>query len=286
MRDLSVVIVTWNSEDYVAACLRSLYENRGDLSLEVIVADNDSSDRTVEIVKGEFPGAHLIVNPGNFGFARATNQGLRVAEGGYLLLLNPDTVVLEGTLSEMVRFMDENPRVGCLGPQLLNPDGSIQPSCREFLTYEILIWEFTGLSKLLPHHRRLGRWRMGYFDHGSAREVDQPMGACLMVRREALEEVGSLDEDFFIFMNDQDFCYRLKKAGWVNYFYPIPKVAHHKGASVVAAKERMIMVSHKAIYQFLQKYASLNAPRFLVPVFGFFLAVSGIIRMVFRRFLS
>lgn len=285
MTDLSAIIVTWNSEDYITQCLRSLGENMGDVALEVILVDNNSADRTVEIVKRGFPPVRLIRNPGNFGFARATNQGLKLARGRYLLLLNPDTVVQSGTLLQMVRFMDDNPQVGSLGPQLLNPDGTIQPSCREFLNYQILLWEFTGLSRLFPGHRRFGRWRMGYFNHDSPREVDQPMGACLMLRREALEEVGELDEDFFIFMNDQDLCYRLKEQGWVSYFHSSPKVVHHKGASVVQARERMILVSHKAMYRFLRKHASKRTRYLFLPLFGFLLAVTAVPRTMLWRFL-
>lgn len=280
MTDVSIVIVTWNSEDYIANCLHSLQENTANLSLEVGLVDNNSADQTVDIVRREFPDVHLIANPDNFGFARATNQGLKVARGRYLLLLNPDTIVQNGALSEMAGFMDENPRVGSLGPQLLNPDRTVQPSCREFLSYEVLIWEFTLLSRLFPRHPRFGRWRMGYFDHTRAREVDQPMGACLMVRREALEEVGLLDEDFFIFMNDQDLCYRLRKAGWVNYFYPEPKVIHRKGASSQRVKASLMSSQHTSIYSYLKKHHQSR----LLPFFGFFLLVSAILRLLYYRF--
>jgi len=191
---LSIIIVTWNSEAYIQNCLHSLDEEIQGWELEVIVVDNASSDKTVKIIEKEFPQVHLIVNAQNFVFARAVNHGINLSRGERLLLLNPDTIVCPEALKSMVQFMESNLKVGVVGPQLLTPEGKIQPSCREFPSYSTLLFEFLGLSRLFPRDRVWGRWRMGYFNHKTRREVDQPMGACLLIRRKVVEEIGLFDE--------------------------------------------------------------------------------------------
>jgi GT2 family glycosyltransferase len=279
--DLSIIIVTWNSQEYIRNCLDSIFLSSGNFSSEVIMVDNGSSDQTAEIVEEFYPQVNLIQNKTNLGYAKANNQGLEEAKGEYILLLNPDTQVLEDALFLMYELMEQNPKVGALGPKLLNPDKSVQPSCREFPTFSTLVWEFSGLSRLFPRSKTFGRWRMGYFDFDKAREVDQPMGSCLMLRKETLENVGIFDENFEIFFNDVDLCYRIKKSGWKIYFYPEAKVIHHKGASTRKAKARMIWLSHLAFYKFFKKHKPGLANRLLLFIFLIPLIFSAGVRILF-----
>jgi len=273
---VSVIIVTWNSEKEISNCLSSL---RNDL--EVIVVDNCSQDRTKEIVRKRFPNVKLLENPSNLGFAEANNRGIRVAKGEYILLLNPDTVVREGSIEKMVEFMNTHPDVGVIGPKLLNRDGSIQPSCREFPSYKNILFELTGIPRVFP---RLSLWRMGYFNHNTLREVDQPMGACLLIRRDLLREIGGFDETFPIFMNDVDLCYRIKNRGWKVLFFPEAEVFHFKGKSTQRLKARKIIIAHRSLYQYFKKH---KKPPFIIDaLIGGILLFTALLRIMFSSGLT
>jgi GT2 family glycosyltransferase len=281
--DISILIVTWNSQDFIRNCLDSIFLLPDRVRSEIIIVDNASSDQTVKIVREFYPEANLIENKSNSGYAKANNQGIEQAQGRYLLLLNPDAQLMDDSLSSMYELMEGNPRIGALGPKLLNPDRSTQASCREFPRFSTLIWEFTGLSRLLPNSRTFGGWRMGYFAFDRPREVDQPMGSCLMLRKETLEQVGSFDENFSMFFNDVDLCYRIKEAGWKIYFHPDAQVIHHKGASTRKAKRRMIWLSHLAFYKFFRKHRRGPANRFLLLLFSIPLFLFALPRMLLRK---
>lgn len=251
--DLSVVTVTWNSSGYLSDCLDSVENQTGDLATEFIVVDNASTDGTTDIIRHKYPGVHLIVNERNLGYTQACNLGLKRAAGRYLLLLNPDTRLQPGALDRMMEYIAGHPGVGAIGPQLLNPDGSLQPSCRRFPSYRLMLWEFTGLSRLFPGHPVFGAWRMGDFDHRQTRSVDQPMGACLLLRREAIGQVGLMDERFVMFFNDVDLCRRLRAAGWDVVFFPDARVIHDAGSHVRRNRYRMILTSHKDCLRYFRK---------------------------------
>jgi len=253
MAHLSVIIVTWNSQDYIRPCLDSLFSQGQDL--EIITVDNGSPDSTLKILRDYETGIKIIENQSNLGFARAVNQGLKLASGDFILLLNPDTVLTPGALSTMTGFLTENPHIWALGPQLLNLDGSVQPSCRQFPDRLIMLYEFTGLSRLFPKNRTFGRWHMGYFDHLTPALVDQPMGACLMIRKDVLEKVGLLDEENFpMFFNEVDWCLRISRAGGQLYFLPQAKVYHHHGVSTRRVKKAMIISSHQSMIRYFAKH--------------------------------
>jgi GT2 family glycosyltransferase len=226
------------------------------MSTEVIVVDNASEDETRDIISRDFPTVQVIRNVENLGFTRGCNRGLAECRGQFILLLNPDTEVMPGSLDKMVQYMVTHSHVGGLGPQLLHPDGRLQLSCRQFPTYSLMLWEFSGLSILFPKSRIFGDWRMGYFDHCHLRAVDQPMGACLLIRKSALEEIGVLDEQFKMFFSDVDLCRRLKGAGWEIIFLPTAQVWHDMGSSVQRARGPMLAVSHRDCYRYFKKYRS------------------------------
>jgi GT2 family glycosyltransferase len=271
---LSVVIVTWNNRHYIRECLESVKREATDA--EVIVVDNNSADGTQGIVQREFPWVRLIRNSGNHGYARANNQGIEVSRGEYILLLNPDTEVNENAVEKILEFAKSQGKgVGGVAPQLVNPDLTVQSSCRAFPTLRILAWEFLGLSRLFPRSRTFGSWRMGYFDHASVREVDQPMGSCLLVPAKVFDGVGLLDERFPMFMNDVDLCYRMKKAGLPVVFFPGASVIHHLGGSTRGVRPAMIASSHRSIYRYFRKHHPSAANAFL----GGFLLLTAMVRV-------
>ncbi|HMP54729.1 MAG TPA: glycosyltransferase family 2 protein, partial [Candidatus Melainabacteria bacterium] len=233
-------------------------ERSSNLETEVYVVDNDSKDGSAAMVAEKHGWATLMANDDNLGFAKANNQVLRQAKGRYVLLLNPDTEVEPGALKTLIEFLEAHPKAGIVAPQLLNSDGSIQRSCRQFPTFTGMLFELVGLSKLFPKGSKMGTtfraYKMLDWEHDDEREVDQPEGACLLLRREVLEEVGLLDEGYFMLFEEVDWCYRIKKAGWQIWFTPKARVMHHYGQSIKQVKARMILSSHRGLYRFWRKH--------------------------------
>ena len=279
--ELSIVIVTWNSEEVIKDCLDSVYSQKDDLDFEVLVVDNDSYDDTKKIIRENFPQVDLITNKENSGYSIANNQGVEKSKGEFVLLLNPDVKLISGFLLKSLDFMKKNPEAGALGPQLLNPDGSIQPSCREFPGFSTIIWELFGLSYLFPESRVFGGWRMGYFDHSSTREVPQPMGSALLLRKRTLDQIGTFGTDFKIFFSDVDLCKRICDSGWKIYFYPEAKAFHLRGSSTGKAKPEMIFLSHLGFFKFLKKYKKGIFNKFLLIIFGSVLFIGALVRFLF-----
>jgi len=281
MPSLSIIIITWNSEEFIEKCLKSVFDTRGSTDLEVIVIDNASQDTITKIIERFKPEVRLISNQINLGYAKGNNQGIEVSKGDYILLLNPDVELKENCSKVMFDFMENHKDIDALGPQLLNPDGTIQPSCREFPDFSILLWELTGLSLLFPKSKNFGGWRKGYFDFQSPREVDQPMGSCLFLRRKVIQKIGAFDEQFPIFFNDVDLCYRIKKSGGKLYFLPEAKALHYKGGSTRQAKPEMILSSHLSFFRFLSKYKNGALNRILLYLSGILLLVTALLRIIF-----
>ena len=269
MVDLYIIIVNWNTKEYLLPCLRSIIEEGQRMGWEVIVVDNGSRDGSREEVKRVFPSAHLIGNEKNFGFAKAANQGLQKASGRYALLLNPDTQVRNGAIERLVSFMDAHSDVGVAGAQLLNADGSKQNSIANFpslgtelLNKSLLRWLF---PKKFPGKER---------NYSEPIEVDSVIGACMMVRRDTLDQVGLLDEDYFLFLEETDWCYRMKKEGWKNYHVPQAEIYHFQGKSAETVKKRARVEFYRSRYHFFKKNRG--------NLQWFFLLIGLIIRLGFQ----
>ena len=224
--DLSIVIVTHNSISPVEKCLRSLKEHPPGGEYEVIVVDNASSDGTPELIRDSFPFARLIANEDNRGYSKGVNQAFLESTGRYFLVLNPDIIVKKGSIDELVRFMDANPGAGIAGSKLVFPDGTVQDSCRAFYTIKALFLRRTFFGKLFPKAKALREHLMSDYDHAEAREVDWIIGACMIVRREAVAEVGLMDERFFLYFEDTDWCYRMKQHGKQVWYVPQSEMVH------------------------------------------------------------
>jgi GT2 family glycosyltransferase len=233
-KDLSICIVNWNTDELLTTCVRSVFETIQNVTVEVIVVDNASNDNSVQRCMAEHasdPRFNLLQLTDNLGFAGGNNRALQLATGRYILLLNPDTLVLPGALDSAVAFLDAYPECGVMGPRLLNRDGSAQPSVGNFPTLSGMFWEATRLRKLFPRIRLFSRFKRIDMDYNQMQVVDQPSGACLFVRRSVVESVGPLDERYFMYYEEVDWCYRIKSAGWTIYYYPSISIIHLGGRS-------------------------------------------------------
>ncbi|MEJ7570000.1 MAG: glycosyltransferase family 2 protein [Gaiellaceae bacterium] len=224
MRDVSIVVVTHNALPWVEQCLESV---RGE---ETIVVDNGSTDGTVDVVRELFPEARILERE-NRGLAAGWNAGIAASSGRYVLILNADAWLTEGSLGRLVAFADEHPEAAVVGPRLSNPDGTLQRSVRGVPTLWRLATEYFFLRKLAPRTHLLNAFYAGDFGHDRVREAEVVMGACMLVRREAIDAVGPLDEDFFLFSEETDWCYRFGQAGWKLLFFPGAECVHVGGAS-------------------------------------------------------
>ncbi|MGC9393236.1 MAG: glycosyltransferase family 2 protein [Anaerolineae bacterium] len=228
---LSVIIVSWNVRDLLKRALTSVYASwNGKPGLEIIVADNASHDESVAMLRATFPDVHVIANAKNRGFTGGNNQGLAAATGDFVLLLNPDTEIVEDALPRMVDYIRAHPDVGMAGPQLLNPDGSVQSSRRHFPTLPVLFLESTWLEKLAP--RKLLRYYYAQEQPDDLiQNVDWITGAAMLTRREVVAQVGGMDEGFFMYSEELDWCRRIREAGWRVVYFPEARIIHHEGKS-------------------------------------------------------
>src|SRR5438093_4496785 len=253
--DLSIIIVTWNTCELLAKCLEAVPAAVGELAAEIWVVDNASSDSTVEMVQERFPEVHVIANRENRGWAGGNNQALKLSAGRFLLLLNADTEPRPGSLAALARFLDEHPDAGACGPMLLASDGSIQGNGRRFPTFWKEFLDVTGLRHLaLGAYIRHFGW--GREDFTTRAEVDEVTGACLLTRRETAEQVGLLDEQFFMYYDEVDWCRRMKSAGWRVFYVPEAQVVHHVAASVKQVGFEAYRRLFESQYRYFRKHAS------------------------------
>ena len=260
MIDLSVIIVSWNTKEYLLRCLKSVFRSEGHRSREVVVVDNGSKDGSEKEAKRLFPEIRLIVNEKNLGFSKATNQGIREASGRYLLLLNPDTEVREGAVETLVRFMEDHPEAGIGGALLFNEDGSKQNSIANFPSLATELLNKSLLRRFFPETFP-GKERR----YSGPVEVDSVIGACLITRREAVAEVGTLDEDYFLFFEETDWCYRMKNAGWRVFHVPQAEVVHFQGRGAEGRKREAKVEYYRSRYRFFRKNRR-KMERLLLPV--------------------
>ncbi len=267
--DLSVIIVSWNVRELLRQCLVSVVsrpssvvrQERGDLATgdwrlttEVIVVDNASADGTVEMLRADFTSVRVIANSENVGFTRGNNQALAIAQGRYLFLLNPDTELLPGALPTLIDYAEAHPRAGIIGPRLFYGDGTPQSSRRRFPTLATAFLESTKLQQWFPRNRALTRYYMLDTSDDATQEVDWVNGSAMFVRREVYDQIGGLDEAFFMYSEELDWCYRAKRAGWQVVYLPTALVTHYEGKSseqVVAARD---IYFHSSKIRFFRKY--------------------------------
>ena len=288
--DVSVVVVTYNVREFLEQALRSVERASAGLTVETWVVDNDSADGSAAMVRERFPDVHFIANDENVGFATANNQALRQAAGRHVLVLNPDTILQEDTLRTLITFMDARPDAGAAGCRILNPDGTFAPeSRRAFPTPAVAFYRITGLSKLLPRSPTFGRYNLTYLPQDRVCEVDALSGSCMMVRREAMwgadgtgdpgpgtggdgadgladgsasprspapgaQAAGLLDEAFFMYGEDLDWCYRIQRAGWRIYYTPETQIVHYKGESTKTGDLRYVLLFYGAMLRFVEKH--------------------------------
>lgn len=253
--DLSIIIVNYNTRQVTLNCLQSIKRSETRYRYDIYVVDNASHDGSVEAIRAQYPEVKLIVNTANVGFAKANNQAMRLAAGRYVLLLNSDTVIASDTLETMVAFMDEQPDVGASGCKVILPDGSLDKACkRGFPTPAASFYYAFGLAKLFPHVRRFNGYHLNYLHPDETHRIDCLVGAFMVVRQEAIAAVGMLDEQFFMYGEDIDWCYRIKQAGWDIVYYPKTTIIHYKGASNRQRRFKIVYEFHRAMHLFHRKH--------------------------------
>lgn len=250
--DLSIVVVNWNTRQLLRECLESVRAN-APASFELIVVDNGSTDGSVEMVRSDFPEVVLIANEDNRGFAAANNQGFAIARGTNILLLNSDTVVHGDVLAESVRYLERNPEVGAMGCRVLNTDGTVQLTCSRFPGLVAQFMMASGLWKL-KRPRFFGAYLMTDWQRDSEREVEVITGCYLLVRRVLIDQVGVLDEDFFFFGEETDWCLRMRKAGWKLMFAPVGTITHHGSASARKLNHKRDLLLTNALVRLQRKH--------------------------------
>jgi GT2 family glycosyltransferase len=255
--DISVIIVGWNAKRYLELCLESLASAPPRRSMEIIVVDNASSDGSAEMIESKFPHVKLIRSPENLGFAKGNNLAIRQSQGRYISTVNPDAKVLPGCLDALADFLDQNPTVGITGPRVLNPDLTLQSSCRRFPTLWNNFCPATGLTAAFKNSRFFSGEHMFFFPHDRTLAVDVLVGCFLMVRRETLEVVGLMDEGFYMYGDDLDWCRRCWKTGWKVVFFSGARAIHDRGAITAAYPVRFAIAQQRSVLYYWSKHHSL-----------------------------
>lgn len=252
---LSVIIVNYNAAPFLARCLASLEAHLGAVPHEICVVDNQSTDGSAEMVRRQFPGVQLVVSPRNVGFAAGVNAGLRATRGRYVLWLNPDAELLDDGIAALLAYLEAHPQVGLLGPQIVFADGRRQSSCRSFPSYRTALCH---RDALLTRWFPANPWSRAYlhldWDAAAIRDVDWVSGACVLHRRQLSDALGGLDERFFLYCEDVDFCRRAWDAGWVVRYHPGARVLHHNEMSSRQAPYRAIVTRHRSLWRYYAKH--------------------------------
>jgi len=253
--ELSIVLVTHQARSVLSDCLRSIAANPPTAEYELFVVDNASRDGTLEMLAAEFPTVDVTANEANLGFARANNQAIRRTRGDYILLLNNDSRLLAGAFDALLGFMRNHPRTGICGPKVLNADGTMQKQCRRSfaLPWDLFCY-FMGLAALFPCSPFFARYLMTYKGEDETHEADAVSGACMLIRRDVIDQIGLLDERFFAYQEDTDYCFRAREAGWATYYVPSAQVVHLGGlGGSRVAPYRSIYEWHRSYYLYYGK---------------------------------
>ncbi len=286
---LSVIIVNYNVEYFLEQCLYSVKRALKKIDGEMIVVDNNSTDRSNLMVKKKFPEVKLIENKENLGFSRANNQGIKIAKGEYVLLLNPDTVVEDDTFEKVVEFMDSHPDAGALGVKMVDGAGNFLPESKRGLPTPLTaFYKMFGLSSLFPKSRRFSKYHLGYLDENEIHEVEILAGAFMLLRKKVLDEIGLLDETFFMYGEDIDLSYRIIKAGYKNYYFPKTRIIHYKGESTKKSSVNYVLVFYNAMVIFARKHFTGNRARALAQLINiaiYFRALVAILSRLWNRFI-
>lgn len=269
MKDLGVCIVTRSSKDVILDCLASLFEQTSTLEMDVVVVDNDSQDGTVDEIRLNFPTVNLILNNENVGYARAVNQGLQALNARYYILLNPDAVILDHALERLVQFMEETPQAGICVPKVLNRDGTLQYQCRrgEARPGEVFSY-FLGLDRVFPHDQRFNGYLLRHLDNDKVNEVKAVSGSCMVIRHEVTEQIGYLDELYFAYQEDTDYCLQARRAGWKVYYVPLGQVIHLGGRGGSGASPYFgVYQWHRSYYLYYRKNLAKDYPFWFNPFY-------------------
>lgn len=276
--DLSIIIVSWNTKQYLRKCVKSVYREIPDISFEIFVVDNASEDGSSDMVRKEFPHVKLVCNEENVGFAKANNQAIEQSRGRYILLLNPDTEIMGNCLGIMFKFMEFHPDVGASGCKFFDGNGQLNHfrSAKKFPTPWTRFFHEISLDRKFPGIKLFGSFSMMDWDRGDEREIDVVSGAFLFIRRDTIEEVGLLDERYFLLAEDIDWCYRTKKKGWKIMFNPDARIIHHGGKSIDQSK--ITRVKHAIFSNLL--YFQKHHSRFDSLSFRFLTSLSNLMKLI------
>lgn len=284
---LSVVIVNYNVEYFLEQCLYAVRKAMKDIEGEVFVVDNNSVDGSLRMLRQKFPEVKLIANKENTGFSRANNQAIRISSGEYVLLLNPDTVVEDDTFQKVIAFMDEHPDAGGLGVKMVDGQGKFLPESKRGLpTPATAFYKIFGFSRIFPRSKRFARYHLGFLDKEQTHEVDVLAGAFMLLRKKVLDEIGLLDEAFFMYGEDIDLSYRITQAGYKNYYFPLTRIIHYKGESTKKSSVNYVFVFYNAMIIFARKHFSQKRAKtftFLINIAIYFRAFLAIASRFVKR---
>ncbi|MCC7502401.1 MAG: glycosyltransferase [Flavobacteriales bacterium] len=283
---LSVIIVNYNVRAYLEQCLRTVSEAMKGIDGDVFVVDNLSTDGSVEMVREKFPAVKLIANQENVGFSRANNQAIRESRAEYVVLLNPDTVVGEDVFRKVIAFMDAHPKAGGLGVKMIDGTGRFLPESKRGLpTPSVAFYKIIGLTRLFPRSKVFGRYHLGHLKENEAAPIEILSGACMFMRKRTLDEVGLLDESFFMYGEDIDLSYRIMLGGYENWYFPDARIIHYKGESTKKSSVNYVFVFYYAMAIFAKKHFTRKRPDLLAAVINasIYLSAAGAIVMRFLK---
>ncbi len=281
MTRVSYLIVAYRSRDVIVKLLNSIAAQSGEFEREIIVVDNSAAENCADLVQG-FAGVKYILNSTNTGYTKGMNQAIAASSGEYQFWLNPDVVLADDCTTSLLAELT-TASTAAAAPQLQNHDGTIQSSVRNLPTFMTLVHESLGLSRLFPLSRRFGRWRSKYFDHNTKSKIEQPMASAFMIKSEIVKSLGPMDEDFFVFFSDVDYCKRIIDAGLEIIFVPNTKALHAVGGSTRQEGTWLIKDSHRGFYRYLVKHELNGIKALLRPIAAFILCGSAVMRIVYRK---